>query len=48
MSRPAFDPATYDAQLAEKKARLVSPKLYPRGWPRNPIFVKSIIYLFLT
>ena len=23
MSRPAFDPAAYDAQLAEKKARLV-------------------------
>ena len=37
MSRPAFDPATYDAQLAEKKARLVE-LLAPFGAPEPAVF----------
>ncbi|MGA4473546.1 tRNA (uridine(54)-C5)-methyltransferase TrmA [Ectopseudomonas chengduensis] len=37
MSRPAFDPATYDAQLAEKKARLVE-LLAPFAAPEPAVF----------
>ena len=37
MSRPAFDPATYDAQLAEKKARLVE-LLAPFAAPEPEVF----------
>src|SRR5690606_2206890 len=37
MSRPAFDPATYDAQLAEKKARLVE-LLAPFAAPEPEMF----------
>ena len=37
MSRPAFDPAAYDAQLAEKKARLVE-LLAPFGAPEPAVF----------
>ncbi|MDG9756653.1 tRNA (uridine(54)-C5)-methyltransferase TrmA [Pseudomonas sediminis] len=37
MSRPAFDPATYDAQLAEKKARLVE-LLAPFSAPEPAVF----------
>ncbi|MGQ7959301.1 tRNA (uridine(54)-C5)-methyltransferase TrmA [Pseudomonas sp. SP16.1] len=37
MSRPAFDPAAYDAQLAEKKARLVE-LLAPFAAPEPAVF----------
>lgn len=37
MSRPAFDPAAYDAQLAEKKARLVE-LLAPLAAPEPEVF----------
>ncbi|MBG0839162.1 tRNA (uridine(54)-C5)-methyltransferase TrmA [Ectopseudomonas toyotomiensis] len=37
MSRPAFDPATYDAQLAEKRALLVE-LLAPFGAPEPAVF----------